>query len=185
MNTRLRWPVVVVTLAVLATVALGSAGVSAASGSFERTLAVTGPVDLEVKTGSGSISVRTGEPGQVVVRGTIRSRDDYKVRALESNPPIEQDGNSIRIGHIEDRELRRNVSISYELLVPVETRLQSSTGSGRQAIQGVRGRRKSVRARATSPSTRSTPACVPPPAAAPSAPPASAARSWPPPAAGA
>lgn len=119
-----------------------------AQGSFERTLQVTGPVDLEVTTGSGRITVRTGEGGRVYVRGLIRANRGFlgggmdpeeKVRALEANPPIVQSGNVIRVGHIADRELRRNVSISYELVVPVETRLRSNTGSGDQTIEGLRG----------------------------------------------
>lgn len=113
-----------------------------AQGSFERTLAVSGPAELEVTTGSGNITVRAGEAGKVWVRGEIRARGgdaDEKVRRLEANPPIEQDGNVIRIGHIEDRSLRRNVAISYELVVPAETRLRASTGSGNQSVDGLRG----------------------------------------------
>ena len=39
-----------------------------ARGTFERTLTVNGPVDLSVRTGSGSIQVRTGggDPVQIV-----------------------------------------------------------------------------------------------------------------------
>ena len=45
---------------------------AAAEGSFQRTLAVTGPVNLEVTTGSGSIHVRIGASTQVQVTGHIR-----------------------------------------------------------------------------------------------------------------
>lgn len=119
-----------------------------AEGSFDRTLKVGGPVDLDVTTGSGSIAVRTGEAGTVRVHGTIRTTGGWlssgqeaeqKVHALETNPPIQQTGNVIRLGHIEDPELRRNVSISYELVVPVETRLRSDTGSGNQTVEGIQG----------------------------------------------
>ncbi|MGH9805248.1 MAG: DUF4097 family beta strand repeat-containing protein [Candidatus Acidiferrales bacterium] len=119
-----------------------------AEGTFERTLAVTGPVDLGVKTGSGSISVRAGEAGRVRVVGTIKvhsnwgiSRGDAeeKVRRLKSDPPIEQTGNTIRIGKIEDRDLRQNVSISYEIIVPRETQLSTHSGSGGQTIEGLKG----------------------------------------------
>ncbi len=119
----------------------------AAEGSFDRSLNVTGSADLEVRTGSGEITVRAGVANVVQVHGTIKVHDlrtrreqaEQKVRALASNPPIEQNGNVIRIGRIEDRELRNNVSISYELLVPADTRLRASTGSGSQTIEGVRG----------------------------------------------
>ncbi len=122
---------------------------SAFKGSFERTLKVNGPVDLDVTTGSGDIVVRTGDTATVRVKGTIQVQSDRggtvgkaeeRVRYLESHPPIRQDGNRIRVGPIEDRELSRNVSIDYELVVPAETRLSSQTGSGDQSIKGLRGR---------------------------------------------
>jgi len=132
--------------ALLATGAAFSA--SAAEGRFERTLQVTGPVDLEVRTGSGSIDVRTGDASTVRVVGTIRTSgkwsgggDDAEKRVLylESNPPIEQHGNVIHIGHIEDHALEHNISISYEIVTPQATRLHSGTGSGPQTIEGVQG----------------------------------------------
>jgi DUF4097 and DUF4098 domain-containing protein YvlB len=121
---------------------------AAAEGSFDRTLKVTGPVEVEVTTGSGNIDVRTGAAGGVHVHAIIRASNnrhidsadaEQKIRELETHPPIEQDGNVIRIGRIEDPELRRNISINYELEVPVETRLQAKTGSGNETINGIRG----------------------------------------------
>jgi hypothetical protein len=119
-----------------------------AQGSFDRTLKVTGAADIDVTTGSGSITVRRGEAGTVRVHGEIRAHSSWgitddqaerRVKALESNPPIEQTGNIIRIGHIQDPDLRHNISISYELVVPQETELKSQTGSGNQSIEGIRG----------------------------------------------
>ncbi len=115
-------------------------------GSFERSLKVSGPVDIDLSTGSGDISVHPGEPGRVRIKGKIQAHDNsgdsnaaQKVRDLEQNPPIQQDGNHIRIGHLEDRELTRNVSIDYELEVSVETELTSTTGSGDVSVEGIRG----------------------------------------------
>ena len=119
-----------------------------AEGAFDRTLKVTGAADVTVTTGSGDISVRRGSAGTVTVHGEIRVRDNWgmgganaeaKVKAIESNPPIEQTGNIIRIGHLQDPALRRNVSISYELVVPEDTQLTSQTGSGNQSVEGIRG----------------------------------------------
>jgi DUF4097 and DUF4098 domain-containing protein YvlB len=118
-----------------------------AEGSFERTLNVTGPVDLDVQTGSGRIEVRAGGASAVVIRASIRVREGFfgsqsaaqRVHAIESHPPIQQNGNVIRIGRMEDPELRRNVSIAYELTVPAETKLRSNTGSGHVIVEGVRG----------------------------------------------
>jgi hypothetical protein len=115
-------------------------------GSFERSLKVSGPVDLEVSTGSGDITIRPGEAGAVRISGKIQAHDnsddgnaEKRVRYLEQNPPIQQDGNRIRIGHLEDRELTRNVSIDYEIEVPVETQVTSNTGSGDVSVEGIRG----------------------------------------------
>ena len=123
---------------------LGSLPAIAAEGSFDRTLSVTGPVRLDVSTGSGSIQVRTGSGNQVHVTGHIKSTDWFgnaedRVKQIEANPPIQQSGNDIRIGHIEDREMMRNISISYELVIPADTELRSHTGSGSQTIAGVHG----------------------------------------------
>jgi DUF4097 and DUF4098 domain-containing protein YvlB len=118
---------------------------AAIEGSFQRTLKVTGPVDLDINTGSGSITVRIGSSDSVEVTGHIRATEWFsssardRVRRLEQNPPIQQSGNSIRIGHIEDPDLRRNISISYDVVVPAETQLKSETGSGSQTIDGIRG----------------------------------------------
>ena len=118
-----------------------------AQGSFDRTLSVKGPVDLDVQTGSGHIEVRAGGSASVVIRGTIRVREsifgsgsaEQRVRAIESHPPIQQNGNMIRIGQMEDPELRRGVSIAYEVTVPAETRLRAHTGSGHVTVDGIHG----------------------------------------------
>lgn len=115
-------------------------------GQFERALKVTVPAEVEVTTGSGNIAVRTGDASTVRVRGMIHvdsgvgeAESTRKLQQLENNPPIQQTGALIRIGRIQDPELRRHVSISYEVVVPAETRLKSDTGSGDQTIDGVRG----------------------------------------------
>ena len=116
-----------------------------ARGSFERTLSVNGPVDLSVRTGSGSIQIRTGsgERVQVIGRVSAGSRDGLdpaeRVRRVESAPPIEQNGNTIRIGDTHDDPIYRNVSISYEIVVPANTTINSQTGAGSQSIGSVNG----------------------------------------------
>jgi hypothetical protein len=117
-----------------------------ARGQFERTLKVNGPVDLSVRSGSGSIQIRTGSEDGVRIVGRVSagsSRDGMdaaeRVRRVESAPPISQEGNVIRIGDTHDDPVYRNVSISYELTVPANTRVNSQTGSGSQTIGSVDG----------------------------------------------
>ncbi len=116
----------------------------AIEGKFERRLNVTGSLNLDVLTGSGSIEVRAGSPGIVRVYGTIRVQDDMRASAeeklhyLEASPPVEASGNSIRIGRIDNPAYRNNVSISYVIDAPPDTRLTSKTGSGSQRIEGLR-----------------------------------------------
>jgi len=120
---------------------------NSAEGTFQRTLNVSGPVDLDVSTNSGRIEIRAGTSSRVEVRGRIRAYDRFFgsrdvgriIRDIESNPPIEQNGNVIRIGRINNSDYRDHVSISYEINVPVNTQARSRTGSGSQEIAGIEG----------------------------------------------
>ena len=114
------------------------------TGTFDRTLQVSGPVDLDVTSGSGNIKVHTGGNGSVNIHATIHARDSWfgmsaseKIKKLQANPPIEQQGNSIHVGRIEDHDLRQNISIDYDVTVPPQTKVSSQTGSGDQNITGV------------------------------------------------
>jgi DUF4097 and DUF4098 domain-containing protein YvlB len=120
-----------------------------AEGHFERTLTVSGAVNLELTTGSGEVIVKTGGSNQVEVHAKIRSSNDWwggdadsAIRSVESNPPIVQSGSSIRIGFNLPEDAKRHVSIAYELTVPPDTTLQVNTGSGEISVQGVRATAK-------------------------------------------
>lgn len=115
-------------------------------GHFDRTLSVTGAVDLDVQTGSGEITVRTGDSSKVEIHGRIHTNHGWfgtdaeqRIHEIEANPPIEQSGNTIRVGHIENHDWKNNISISYELIVPVQTKLRSESGSGDQVVGGIAG----------------------------------------------
>ena len=118
------------------------------SGSFRRELEVAAPLELDVGTGSGSITVRGGTRDRAVVVGRITARerrgrtaDDLEelVRELESAPPIELTGNRLRVGHLEGSDYNWNISISYEIDVPVQTQVIARTGSGSQTISRIDG----------------------------------------------
>jgi DUF4097 and DUF4098 domain-containing protein YvlB len=118
----------------------------ASEGMFDRTLAVSGPVSLDVRTGSGDIQIRVGAGDSVRIIGRIRARTFFfdddpasRVAKIQSQPPIEQTGATIRIGHHTGEDpLYRNVRINYEITVPPNTQVRSHTGSGDQMIGNVR-----------------------------------------------
>jgi hypothetical protein len=134
-------------------VGLGTLQAQAETGTFERTLQVSGPVSMEVTSGTGNITVRVGGGSSVHILAKIQAHDSWfgmsaseKVRNLRSNPPIEQQGNTIRIGKTGDsqsgtwwwfRWISDNVSIDYDLTVPAQTGLISHTGAGKQSINGL------------------------------------------------
>src|SRR5580658_7487878 len=112
---------------ILAAFLLGTAALLMAEerGSFDRSLSVTGPVELSVQTGSGHIHVHAGPGSTVTIHGEIRANSSFlsgdaaeRIHQVEQNPPIEQTGNTIRIGHSGDADWFRNLSISYDVTVP-------------------------------------------------------------------
>lgn len=124
----------------------GAARPEEATGRFERTLKVNGTVDLDVETGAGKITVRTGESSTVRVIGSIKAvkiwilgSGEEMVRKVEKDPPIEQNGNFIRVGRFKDGELSKGVSISYEFIVPADTRVRAKSGVGDISVDGIRG----------------------------------------------
>jgi len=147
----MRYRILAFTLATIVTAAATTVPAHAqtrkAEGSFDRTLNVTGSVDLEVSTGAGRINIRQGTPGRVEIHGRIQAGSDWfgfgrdatdTVRQIEANPPIEQNGSAIRVGRL-DRDSGHNLSISYDIVVPAGSSLRSHSGSGSQTIEGVEG----------------------------------------------
>jgi len=111
-------------------------------GTFDRTLQVTGPVDLEVLTHSGDVRVRAGSSGTVQIHGKIFVGDhwllghrDVDVHAIEQNPPIRQEGNNVHVDYVD----YHNISIDYEITVPADTTVRTHSGSGDQTIEGTHG----------------------------------------------
>jgi hypothetical protein len=142
-----RFGITVVALAAVAAT-LNASDQDVVRGSFTRTLTVSGPVDLDVRTGSGDVTMRVGESGKVVIRAKIQAHYHWseagsdlesRVRAIEAHPPVEQDGNHIRVGRLEQPELRRNISIDYDMEVPADTSLNSQSGSGDLNVEGTHG----------------------------------------------
>lgn len=115
---------------------------STPQGQFEKTFQVTGPVDLEVESHSGDITVHAGPAGSVFIRGKIYVGDHWlfgsrhvDVSDIEQHPPLRQDGNSIRVDYVNARD----ISVDYEITVPADTTVRAHSGSGNQTIEGTHG----------------------------------------------
>jgi len=128
--------------AFFAIVLLASAPLASAQeiqGSFDRTLKVAGAVDLTIQSGSGQITVQPGAAGSVRVVARLRSSGSWtasktdieqRIRKIEQNPPITQQGGTIKIGFFEDSDLQRDISISYDVTVPAGAKVAARSGSG-------------------------------------------------------
>ena len=120
-------------------------------GTFERTLTVTGPVTLDVGTNSGVIRVLKGEAGAVRIRGILRPRSSLflgvfiggtpseRIRRIEANPPIAQDGNTIGVGDVTDRWLLRGINLLLEITTPADTEVRALADTGDIRIEGIDG----------------------------------------------
>ena len=127
-----------------ATVILAACSIGpAATGNFDRTLSVSGPIRIELNGTAGDVSITSGSNGKVHIHAEARASGfgldspQKRVDEVVTNPPIEQHGDVIRIG----QELRkfRGVSISYVIEVPRDTEISSDVLSGSQSIHNVRG----------------------------------------------
>ena len=106
--------------------------------TFDRNLTFSGKLDLSVSTGSGNITFTRGPANQIHIRGIVkvnRDGDPAQAQQIAANPPIEQQGNTIRIGG--HQENLHNISISYEIEAPADSALNAATGSGNITDTGV------------------------------------------------
>ncbi len=131
------------TAVLLAAVLVGALPAFASvAGTFDRSFQVSGPVDLEVLSRSGDITIRNGAAGSVSIHGKIHVGNswfssDHKadVQSIQNNPPVSQNGNNIRIDYVNIN----NISIDYEITVPENTAVRAHTGSGDQDVEGLKG----------------------------------------------
>lgn len=117
---------------------------SAESATFDRSFSVSAPVRLEVSNGSGNIEIRGSADGTVHVHGkvtqggwSIFGGGAKSVDEVAANPPLEQNGNTIRIG--KNSSWFKNVSIDYQVEVPHDTEIDSEVASGGITIDNVKG----------------------------------------------
>lgn len=121
---------------------------ASAEGSFDRTLSVSGPVELDGVTSSGGITVRVGRPGSVHIHAVLKAEwglfssgdVEGRIHQVEQNPPIEQEGNHIRIGYKGRHDILRNISMRLEIETPPDTSVHANVDSGGIHISGVHGK---------------------------------------------
>ena len=117
------------------------------SATFDRTLSVSGRVHLEVTSDLGGIILTTGSATTVRVHAVIKpvyGEGDLgftaaRIRALQQNPPIEQVGDRIRIGYVNDPAALDGVTMRLEIEAPRTTQIRAHTTSGGIRIDGIEG----------------------------------------------
>jgi DUF4097 and DUF4098 domain-containing protein YvlB len=107
--------------------------------TFDRTLSTSGEAQLMVSTGSGNIHITRGSGSQIHIKGEIhvnRDGSEERARQIAANPPIEQNGNVIRVGQ-QHEEHWQGISINYDIQAPAGTVLTATSGSGNIEDEGV------------------------------------------------
>jgi Putative adhesin len=121
---------------------------SASEANFDRTLTVSGNVNLYVSTGSGYVHISPGSDNQIHIVGHVKSGNgswfgggssDDRVKQIAANPPIEQSGNEVHVGKTGNNDWFRNISIDYEITTPRGSNVNAGSGSGDLRINGVAG----------------------------------------------
>src|SRR5215471_10802025 len=114
---------------------------------FERSFTVKAAAALDVATDRGRIEITAGEPGRIVVTGTVTVRAGLNVpadaiaiaQATAANPPVRQDGQTVTLRTPADAAAGRAVTISYQVRVPADTAVHTDSDSGATTIRGVSG----------------------------------------------
>jgi DUF4097 and DUF4098 domain-containing protein YvlB len=113
------------------------------SGSFDRSLDVSGPIRLELSNVAGDVTIVGSADGKVHVHGDVRvsgfgfGSPEKRLDELVANPPVELKGDTLRIGKEMSRQ--HNVAITYSVEVPRATEVNSTSVSGAQSVRNVRG----------------------------------------------
>lgn len=127
----------------LLTAVLSIATVALADNTFDKTVNVSGQPDLYVSTGSGNIHIVAGSSGQIHIVGHVHAGwsafgdVNSRVQHIIENPPIAQNGNTVRVGEVNDHSLFNNISIDYDINVPADVALNLHSGSGDVEVDNV------------------------------------------------
>ena len=135
------------TILVALFVAVLAAPAAAQRFPFERSFVVGAAPLVDIATLRGAISVRVGDPGRVIVSGTVTVRVAWDTpadavdlaRKVAAAPPIEQTGERLLLRSPSDADERRAMTIAYELRVPLDTQVRAVSDSGAIAVRDVAG----------------------------------------------
>ncbi len=126
-----------------------SAAASAASGAFEKSVAVDGDAIVDVSNLRGTVNVRGADVDEVTIRAKITVDKRYArtdplkagkvIGEIKRSPPIEADGNRVVVGELKKHSHRRYATISYEILVPRESSVTVHSVSGDVRVSGISG----------------------------------------------
>jgi DUF4097 and DUF4098 domain-containing protein YvlB len=141
--SRKRTTIFGIAIAALSVVATGCQMGPGVSGAFDRSFNVTAPIRLELSNASGDVTITGSSDSKVHVHGDVRASGmgfdspQKRLEAAVSNPPVEQKGDTIRVG--KDFGKIHNVSIAYTIEVPHDSEISTQVASGSQTITDVRG----------------------------------------------
>jgi len=117
--------------------------------SFHKVIHISGPLNLEVDTGSGNIVITQGEPGTLDILSHFQVRAWSEEEALtiaakiKEDPPVRERDNIVRIGDIDEYAQQwfwgPQVTMNFLITVPPETAVELDSGSGNQKIKGIKG----------------------------------------------
>ncbi|HMD41972.1 MAG TPA: DUF4097 family beta strand repeat-containing protein [Candidatus Acidoferrum sp.] len=116
-----------------------------AENTFDKTFTVTGPnTRIELDNPSGNVDIHVGKDGQVHIHAKVTpggwslfGNGEKSAQEIVSNPPLEQRGDTIRIG--KNSTYLKNVSIDYTIEVPKDTQLDAGLASGGLTVNRLRG----------------------------------------------
>jgi hypothetical protein len=133
---------------VVALSAVASGCAFAATGTFNRTLPVSGSPMVTISTAAGYIHVNAGSGSEVRIEAKVTSQNGWnfggsgsaedRVREIIAHPPIVQSGNTFTIGPSSgDDDAFRNIEIDYEITVPAKSTVKATTGSGTLQVSNI------------------------------------------------
>jgi DUF4097 and DUF4098 domain-containing protein YvlB len=118
---------------------------AAGDNTFDRTFNITGPsARIELDNPSGNVDIHSGKDGVVHIHAKVTpggwslfGNGEKSAQEILSNPPLEQKGDTIRIG--KNSMYLKNVSIDYTIEVPKDTQLDAGLASGGITVNKLRG----------------------------------------------